>query len=45
MIFDTLGKPGEEDMAFITNVNAKKYVDTLSNKPTVSCKEFIKYEN
>jgi len=29
MIFDILGKPPEEDMAFITNVNAKKYVDTL----------------
>lgn len=29
LIFDTLGKPGEEDLAFITNANAKKYVSSL----------------
>lgn len=46
LIFDTLGKPPEEDLAFITNANAKKYVDSLQiTKPTQSVKEFIKYEN
>ena len=45
MIFDTLGKPDESELGFITNANAKKYVDTIPAKPLVSCKEFIKYPN
>lgn len=41
-----MGKPPEEDLAFITNANAKKYVDSLQcSKATTSVKEFIKYEN
>lgn len=45
MIFDTLGTPPAEDLKFITNENAKKYVDSLPIKPIISVKEFIKYEN
>lgn len=45
LIFDTLGKPDNSELGFITNVNAKKYVDTLVCKPPISVKEFIKYEN
>ena len=30
MIFETLGKPPDEELKeFITNVNAKEYVDSL----------------
>jgi mitogen-activated protein kinase 1/3 len=29
LIFETLGKPPEEDLTFITNLNAKKYVSGL----------------
>lgn len=29
MIFETLGKPPEEDLHFITNANARKYVNSL----------------
>ena len=45
MIFETLGTPPAADLKFITNENAKKYVDSLPIKPIVSVKEFIKYEN
>jgi len=45
LIFDTLGTPPAEDLKFITNENAKKYVDSLPIKPIISVKEFIKYEN
>jgi len=45
LIFDTLGTPPAEDLKFITNENAKKYVDSIPIKPIVSVKEFIKYEN
>ena len=39
LIFDTLGKPSDpKEMEFITNTNAKKYVDTLPAKELVSCK-------
>lgn len=29
LIFDTLGKPHQSELEFITNANAKKYVDSL----------------
>ena len=29
LIFDTLGKPEDDDLTFITNANAKKYVNSL----------------
>jgi len=29
LIFETLGKPPESDLTFITNANAKKYVQGL----------------
>ena len=45
LIFDTLGKPSGEDLKFITNENAKKYVLSLPEKKRVSVKEFINYEN
>jgi mitogen-activated protein kinase 1/3 len=45
LIFDILGKPIGDDLAFITNENAKKYVLSLPEKKKVSVKEFIKYEN
>ena len=39
------GKPKEEKMKFITNSNAKKYIDSLPNKEQNSTASFIKYEN
>lgn len=45
LIFDTLGKPGEEDLQFITNANAKKYVNSLQSKPQASLKSVINYPN
>jgi len=45
LIFEKLGKPAEENMKFITNLNAKKFIDSLPNKSTVSSATFIKYEN
>lgn len=42
---DTLGKPDPEELDFITNTNARKFVDSLPNKPKVSVKTFMKYEN
>jgi len=42
---DTLGKPDPEDLTFITNTNARKFVDSLPNKPKTSVKAFMKYEN
>lgn len=29
---DTLGKPDADDLTFITNANARKFVDSLPNK-------------
>jgi serine/threonine protein kinase len=37
--------PGDEDLGFIGNQNAKQYVNTLPKKPKTSVKQFIKYEN
>lgn len=45
LIMDTLGKPDSEQLQFITNTNARKFVDSLPNKPAVSVKKFMKYEN
>lgn len=42
---DTLGKPTSEELDFISNTNARKFVDSLPNKPKVSVKTFMKYEN
>ncbi len=32
IIFETLGKPKEEDLSFISNQNAKKFVQGLQAK-------------
>lgn len=45
LIFEKLGKPSEENMKFITNQNAKKYIQSLPDKPITSVGSFIKYEN
>ncbi|KRX01276.1 Protein kinase-like domain [Pseudocohnilembus persalinus] len=45
LIMKTLGKPGPSDLGFITNSNARKFVDQLPDKEKVSVKTFIKYEN
>jgi len=45
LILDTLGKPEPEELNFISNANARKFVDTLPNKPKVSVKSFMNYEN
>ena len=39
------GKPSEEDMKFVTNTNAKKYIMSLPEKPRNSVSSFITYEN
>ncbi|CAK93891.1 unnamed protein product (macronuclear) [Paramecium tetraurelia] len=45
LIFDTLGKPQDEDLQFITNSNAKKYVNSLQTKMKCSIGSVIKYTN
>lgn len=35
LIIDKLGKPSEEDLKFVTNLNAKKYISSLPDKPRV----------
>jgi len=44
LIIDTMGKPA--DMAFVTNPNAKKYLESLNNDPTVfhSSRTFAEYD-
>lgn len=45
LIFETLGKPGESDLVFITNVNAKKYVAGLSVKARTPISSVLTYSN
>ena len=56
MIFDTLGKPPDDELKqFITNVNAREYVDSMQvyllsfyikkPKPRQSLSKIIKYSN
>ncbi|CAD8095352.1 unnamed protein product [Paramecium primaurelia] len=45
LIFDTLGKPQDDDLQFITNSNAKKYVNSLQTKQKCSIGSVIKYSN
>lgn len=43
LILDTCGKP--EDLSFVTNPNAKKFLDTLPDKAKKPLLTSIKYEN
>jgi len=43
LIIDTMGKPSE--MAFVTNPNAKKYLDSLNSEPTTPLLTKVKYPN
>lgn len=43
LIMDTMGKP--DDMSFVTNQNAKKFLDTLPDKPKTPLLSLVKYEN
>lgn len=45
MIFETLGKPPEEELRFIANENAKKFVLGLPIKSKTSISKLIHYEN
>ncbi|CAD8187520.1 unnamed protein product [Paramecium octaurelia] len=45
LIFDTLGKPQDDDLQFITNSNAKKYVNSLQTKQKGTIGSVIKYSN
>ena len=45
IIFETLGKPEEEDLIFISNQNAKKYVAGLQIKGRTSVGSVVKYPN
>eukprot|EP01017_Pseudomicrothorax_dubius_P045941 TRINITY_DN8029_c0_g2_i2.p1 TRINITY_DN8029_c0_g2~~TRINITY_DN8029_c0_g2_i2.p1 ORF type:complete len:328 (-),score=95.91 TRINITY_DN8029_c0_g2_i2:288-1271(-) len=42
---ETLGKPDEESLAFVTNENAKKFIKTLPHKDKVKLSTTIRYEN
>lgn len=39
------GKPSEDELKFVTNTNAKKYIMSLPEKPRNSVATFITYEN
>lgn len=43
LIIDTLGKP--KDMSFVTNPNAKKFLDSLPSEPKRPLHVVVKYEN
>jgi len=43
MIVDTMGKP--DDLSFVTNANAKKFLDSLPEKPKKPLLSQVKYEN
>eukprot|EP00828_Plagiopyla_frontata_P027212 TRINITY_DN3539_c0_g1_i4.p4 TRINITY_DN3539_c0_g1~~TRINITY_DN3539_c0_g1_i4.p4 ORF type:complete len:190 (-),score=40.73 TRINITY_DN3539_c0_g1_i4:23-592(-) len=45
IILEKLGKPSPENLKFITNQNALKYIESLTNNPPVSVSSFITYEN
>lgn len=40
-IVDALGTPSPEDMEFITNQHAKKYIQNMDPKPAKEFREFI----
>jgi len=42
-MIETLGKP--KDMTFVTNQNAKKYIEKLPEKPKTPLSSLIKYDN
>lgn len=44
MIFEILGKPSKEDLEFITNENAKDYVNSLEDSKD-KLDTLIKYDN
>lgn len=37
--------PSDDNLGFITNLNAKKYVESLPKKAKIPVKDFIQYEN
>lgn len=43
LIIDTLGKP--KDMSFVTNSNAKKFLDSLPDDPKRPLKAVVNYDN
>jgi len=43
LILDTLGKP--QDLSFVTNTNARKFLDTLPDKPSKPLTSIVKYDN
>jgi len=43
LMIDTLGKP--KDMSFVTNQNAKKFLDSLPEKPKRPLLSVVKYDN
>jgi len=43
LMMDTIGKP--KDMSFVTNPNAKKFLDTLPEAPKRPLLSVVKYEN
>ncbi|KRX01275.1 Protein kinase-like domain [Pseudocohnilembus persalinus] len=45
LILEKLGKPSEEDLNFITNQNARQFINQLPDKPQTSTKSFINYQN
>lgn len=45
LIFETIGKPPDDQLAFITNQNARKYVQGLQTKPRTPIGTVLKYPN
>ena len=45
MILNTLGKPDDSETAFITNSNAKKFIDSLPAKKKTKLSTVMKYSN
>jgi mitogen-activated protein kinase 1/3 len=44
-IIETIGKPADEDMIFVTNENAKKFIKTLPAKEKIKPSSVVKYDN
>jgi hypothetical protein len=40
-MFETLGKPGPEDLTFVKTESAKKFIDKLPNTPKTSIAKII----
>jgi mitogen-activated protein kinase 1/3 len=45
LIFETLGKPPEEDFAFVSNPNALKFVRGISAKAKAPISKILSYPN